>query len=198
MDEAYTQLLNKILGGPTLFQFRKEHTYDYIDMMRDFEVAKRNMTPTGRISFNTRLPATLNICCKEQNGETIQDILEDKNFPYKGQIKLIGDKLSIKSEIMKSIFLSVTKNIIEHTDTILADDHVKDCSLILLVGGFSESEIVQNEIRKKFETEERRVIIPAEAGLSVLKGATITGHAQDIVTQSCFTIQLWCTLARNI
>ena len=95
---------------------------------------------------------------------------------------MIGDKLSIKSEFMKSIFQSVTKNIIEHIDTILADDHVKNCSLILLVGGFSESEIVQNEIRKKFETEERRVIIPAEAGLSVLKGATITGHAQDIVT----------------
>lgn len=59
------------------------------------------------------------------------------------------------------------------------------CQILLLVGGFAESECVQKAIKDRFETEERRVIVPAEWGLSVLKGATIFGHKKDfgIVTE---------------
>ena len=182
VDEAYTQLLIKVFSGPNIHQFRREHTYGYMDMMREFEVAKRNMKPDGRISLNTRIPAMLNTCCVEQNGETIQEILQGDNCPYKGKIKVIGDKLSIKSEIMRSIFQFVTKEIVDHISNVLADSKTKDCSLMLLVGGFSESEILQNAIRGRFESEDRRIIVPVEAGLSVVKGVAIAGHALNIVT----------------
>ena len=184
MDEVYTQLLIRIFGGPTIHQFRREHTYDYMDMMREFEVAKRNLKPDGRTSFNNRIPASLNACCIEQiNGENLQDILQTENFPFKGQIKIIGDKLSIKSDIMKNnIFKVVTDHIVEHVDRILDDPKIEGCSLMLLVGGFSESPIVQKTMREMFQTEERRIIVPGEAGLSVVKGAAIAGHALNIVT----------------
>ena len=86
VDERYRQLLIRILGGPTIRQFQTEHTYDYMDMMREFEVAKRNMRLDGRTSFNTRIPASLNSCCSEQNdGDKLQDILQATNSPFKGQ-----------------------------------------------------------------------------------------------------------------
>ena len=154
-----------------------------MDMMREFEVAKRNLKPEGRTSFNTRIPASLNACCTEQNdGETLQDILQTGNFPFKGQIKMIGDKLSIKADIMKNIFKFVTDQIVEHVERIVSDPKVEGCSLMLLVGGFSESPMVQKVMRERFQTEERRIIVPSEAGLSVVKGAAIAGHALNIVT----------------
>ena len=46
---------------------------------------------------------------------------------------------------------------------------------IILVGGFSESEILQQAIYKSFP--KKRLIIPQEAGLAVLKGAVLFGHS---------------------
>jgi hypothetical protein len=48
------------------------------------------------------------------------------------------------------------------------------------VGGFAESGIVQETIKSKFSN--MRVIIPFDAGLAVLKGAVIFGHAPMVVT----------------
>ena len=182
VEEGYRQLLIRIFGGPTIRKFQTEYIYDFMDMMREFEVAKRSLKPDGWTSFNTRIPASLNKCCSQENGETIEDILAATNFPLKGQIKLIGDKLSIKSDIMKNIIKYVIEQIVDHIKRIISDSNVENCSLILLVGGFSESPFVQNAIKEQFQTEGRRIIVPHEAGLSVVKGAAIAGHALNIVT----------------
>jgi hypothetical protein len=44
-----------------------------------------------------------------------------------------------------------------------------------MVGGFSESEILQIEIRNAFP--DLQLFIPMEGGVSVLKGAVIYGHS---------------------
>ena len=182
VDNRYILLLIKFLGGATIHRFRTEHTYDFLDMMREFEVAKRRFAPDGRTSFNTRVPTSLNKCCSEQNeGKTISDILQSTNCPYKRQIKLIGDKLSIDSNLIKIQFNTLTDQIVEHIKTITCHPAVRDCRL-MLVGGFSESEMVQSVMRKEFQTEELRIIIPKEAGLAVVKGAAIIGHVIKPVT----------------
>ncbi|CAC5413741.1 unnamed protein product [Mytilus coruscus] len=48
-----------------------------------------------------------------------------------------------------------------------------------MVGGFSECNLLQNEIRKSFPG--KRIIIPKDAGLSVLKGAVLFGHRPDYI-----------------
>ena len=152
-------------------------------MMREFEVAKRNLNPEVQTYFNTRIPASLHTCCSEQNdGKTIRYIIQNQDFLYHGRIKMIGDKMRIESDIIKDSLKFVTDQIVEHVDRILGNPLVESCSLILLVGGLSESLIVQKEMRDRFQTEERRVITPREAGLSVVKGAAIAGHALNIVT----------------
>ncbi|KAK3097633.1 hypothetical protein FSP39_011566 [Pinctada imbricata] len=180
VDEVYIQLLTRAFGGPMMYQFRKENTYDFLDMMKEFEVAKRNLKPSGRLSFNTRLPYSFGLCCKEQNDETLAEIVSENNFPFKGNIKVIGDKLSIKADLMLQIFSTVTAKITDLIQEVLSQPVAEGCQILLLVGGFSESEYVQQAIKDKFETEERRVIVPAEAGLTVVKGATIFGHKKHL------------------
>lgn len=52
--------------------------------------------------------------------------------------------------------------------------------MLLLVGGFSESAILQHAIRTEFP--DKRIIIPEDAGLSVLKGAVLFGHNPDYIS----------------
>jgi hypothetical protein len=44
----------------------------------------------------------------------------------------------------------------------------------LLVGGFAESDIAQDEVRAPFS--DKRVITPNESGFVVFKGAVLFGH----------------------
>ena len=48
-----------------------------------------------------------------------------------------------------------------------------------MVGGFSESEVVQDAVRSAFR--DCRIVIPQEAGLAVLKGAVQFGHDPSII-----------------
>jgi molecular chaperone DnaK (HSP70) len=49
-----------------------------------------------------------------------------------------------------------------------------------MVGGFSESPIMQSAIKEAFST--KKVIIPDEAGLAVLKGAVMYGHKPQTIS----------------
>ena len=52
---------------------------------------------------------------------------------------------------------------------------------ILMVGGFSESPMLHGYIRQAFP--DKKVVIPNEAGLAVLKGAVIFGHNTNMVKE---------------
>ncbi|XP_060570705.1 heat shock 70 kDa protein 12A-like [Ruditapes philippinarum] len=50
-----------------------------------------------------------------------------------------------------------------------------------MVGGFSESPMLQENVRSTFQ--DLKVVIPDEAGLVVLKGAVIFGHQPTTITE---------------
>ena len=58
----------------------------------------------------------------------------------------------------------------------------KKISLILLVGGFSESPFVQQEIKSALGSVGVKVMVPHQAGLAVLNGAVIYGRAPETIT----------------
>lgn len=176
VDQQYIMLLTRIVGGPVMHRFQTEATSEYLEMMREFEVTKRNIKPKGRSSVNVRLCAKLNELCLEENDENVASIISSPNFPFNGKIRSVGDKLILNLEIMQELFKKVTDQIIEHVQKILQDKATKGVSLIILAGGFAESPIVQDAIKKAFQTEERKVIISPECGLSVLKGAVLFGY----------------------
>lgn len=84
----------------------------------------------------------------------------------KDEVKLIRDKLQIKPEKFITFFNKVA-------------DTAKGTKVIIMVGGFSESEFLQKRIRDSFPS--CTVVIPQECGLAVLKGAVIFGHDPDII-----------------
>jgi molecular chaperone DnaK (HSP70) len=172
VDEAYKQMLIKIVGAPIITQFSKDHTADYVDMFREFETKKRAITGETKGKVTIKIPISLVETFEEDTGEDIKDTIE--NTKFSGKISWVGDKCRITAEVFKSLFEVAGEQIVQHVKDLFTKFEIKGTNNIIMVGGFSESPILQYMIKQAFPNV--RVIIPPEAGLAVLKGAVLFGH----------------------
>ena len=182
VDEAYRQFLIKLFGAPVIKRFQDKHMEDYLDIFRDFEVKKRDIGPNkdGRITF--RLPVNLTDLFYESTGEKLKDVIPQTSFREK--LTHNGDKLRVDVSVVKGFFSEAVESILDHVERLLADSKLTGCSAILMVGGFSDSPMLQEQLRN--EHKRLRIIVPEEAGLAVLKGAVIFGHSpKTIASRVC-------------
>ena len=96
----------------------------------------------------------------------------------KDKVSLIRDKLKLSPSLMESFFKDSLENIIDHVQNILKS--VEDVNMILLVGGYGESPLVQETFRNEFTN--LQIIIPQDCNLAVMKGAVLFGHNPMSVT----------------
>ena len=61
----------------------------------------------------------------------------------------MSDKLRVKKEICFKFFERATKSIGDHLETLMKRPECKGADTILMVGGFSESPLLQEYIRKR-------------------------------------------------
>lgn len=180
VDEQFIQLIAKIVGGPVWHQFRHASTHEFLDMMREFEVAKRKVDAASATkttaTINIKIPAHLDSICKTENEESIEEIVNSDNFPYKEEISVVADKLMFDKTVIQALFMEVIRLITDHVQMLLGVTETKDVSLIILAGGFAESPLLQEVFQKRFKTQNRRIIVSEKPSVSVLKGAVMFGH----------------------
>ena len=181
VDEKFIDFLRKIFGDDVMKSFFKHHLEDALDLYREFEIRKRRVkldmseTPTLAI----KIPVALYELYQTEVGKSLKDVIKD-DPKYKGKVTCLADKMKIDAGTLKSFFKDAMENLIDHIREILAEMPVRGTNTFILVGGFSESELVQETIRAKFPNV--RTIVPFDAGLAVLKGAVIFGHAPMVIT----------------
>ncbi|KAL3880726.1 hypothetical protein ACJMK2_032943 [Sinanodonta woodiana] len=178
VDEAFKQLLIKIVGNDVMVRFSRNHTADYLDMYREFETKKRAISGdiVGKVTF--KIPIALKDIFEETTGEDIKDAIAQTR--YSEQLSWTGDKLRINADLMKCLFDSAISGMTNHLRQLFNEPTVKGTDTILLVGGFSDSPLLQEAVRKTFP--DKRLIIPQDAGLAVLKGAVIFGHQPESIS----------------
>jgi hypothetical protein len=152
---------------------------DYIDMFRDFEIKKRNIAPEKTEKITLRIPISLVEIANEINGRPMKDCIAKSK--YREHLVLTSDKIRIEADVMKGFFGSTLQRILDHVEKLLAKPRVNSCSAIVMVGGFSESPMLQERIQEHFP--DMKIIIPEEAGLAVLKGAVIFGHNPTTIAE---------------
>ncbi|KAL3879591.1 hypothetical protein ACJMK2_031880 [Sinanodonta woodiana] len=178
VDEAYRQFLISLFGNPVFRRFQVENKEDYLDMFRDFEIKKREIAPDKDTKVTIRLPSSLKEIFMDESGEDLRTaIMQTK---YANDVSLTGDKLRIHSTVMKSLFSNAIQSTVSHVKELMKDKIVHRVSNILMVGGFSESKMLQHAIRSSFPN--LKVIIPNEAGLVIVKGAVVFGHSPSSVS----------------
>ena len=172
-------MLRRLVGGDILSgEFKKEEGADYNEMMRDFERKKKLFKSDSTETINTRFPTTLKDIIIKQLDCSIDDLIKDSSF--KEDLKSRRDKMFIKPELFKTFFKESCDLTIMEIRDILDHPRCEDVSAVMMVGGYSESDMLQNAVKVAYPDLE--VFVPVDGGVSVLKGAVIYGHNPNIVS----------------
>ena len=166
-------------GQDVYDKFCKDWTSDYVDIFREFETKKRNVTSGKTTKETFRLPVSIQNLYKTMKQKEFKDAVEGCE-KLKDKIKFLGDKLRVDPDIFKALFDESISNTIKHVRKLFSEKASAGTDTILLVGGFSESPFLQEAIKQNFP--DKRLIIPEEAGLAVLKGAVLFGHNPLTIT----------------
>jgi hypothetical protein len=146
-------------------------------MMREFEAKKRTVSSKSDGMVTMRIAASFSSRFKTKKKKDLHQHVSESE--YVDRVFFKRDKIQISAEIFKRFFTDSISNTVCHVREILDENDYRGIETILLVGGFAESEIVQDEIRAAFS--DKRVITPNESGLVVLKGAVLFGHNPKVV-----------------
>lgn len=180
VDNAFKNTLAEIVTEEVLASYSYKHPSDYIELFMSFETVKRRCE-RGRQDLNSFL--TLNIPntffheCLETLTTDLNTLINKSKF--KGHFILKSNKLRISLISFKRFFLPACDGTINHIKKLFQSPKVKDVNKILMVGGFSESYILQEAIRNAFP--DCQVIVPIEAGVAVLRGAVLFGFSPNTV-----------------
>ncbi|OWF40770.1 heat shock 70 kDa protein 12B-like [Mizuhopecten yessoensis] len=194
VDHAFQVLLSGIIGNGAFHSFMEKNKADMVEFFRDFEVKKRTIKPNAssdeKVTF--KVPSTMNDACKDENSNDIATIVKSKQH-FKGNLSVVGDKLRVSGDRAKELFKDPVKHIVAHLKKLLDEPSARGVKSILMVGGFSESLVLQDAIKKGFPN--LRMIVPQDAGLAVLKGAVIFGHEPRAITSRVckYTYGVNCT-----
>ncbi|KAL3878673.1 hypothetical protein ACJMK2_031004 [Sinanodonta woodiana] len=172
VDEAFHQMLIKIIGAKTFKKFCDSQKADHVDLLRELEAKKRTIAPGSDNKITVKMPVSLTSLYEKDSGETIADAIKETSF--KDKMIWAADKVRIEANLFKGLFKECTDGVTRCVRELLQKPEVKDVDTFLMVGGFSESPMMQAAIRDAFPNA--KIIIPADAGLVVLKGAVVFGR----------------------
>ena len=161
-------------GSGILAALRKVLYEDEIDIVQTFELHKRTVLPHQTQPVKLRIPLP-GLCEVTEDlfgeGESVAERL--KKCVYGDKISIKRDLLMIDAEVFKKFFKPAIDKIIRHVGDLMKKPNVVNCKNILMVGGFSESPILQEAIKEAFPNH--NIMIPEEAGLAVLRGSLMFG-----------------------
>ncbi|XP_045161325.2 heat shock 70 kDa protein 12A-like [Mercenaria mercenaria] len=174
VNEAFEDLIKDLVGNDVFRKFCTEKTNNWITLQKSFECRKREFTSHTETS-DIDIPRGLADIYKDITGKEL------KNERLIHNIKIVGDGdiLRLPPEVMKGLFAKATDKIVQHIEQLLKNKEIRGVSSILLVGGFSESQIVSKSIRDYFQ--KLKVIAPGSSSSAILLGAVMYGINDKII-----------------
>ena len=158
-------------------QFTKESPDDLFEMYKSLETLKRTIKPntTGKIQID--IPITLCEIYRKAYDEKFGSKIPEE---FKNSVVYNSYKLKVDVEVIKSFFKPIADDIISHMKDIISKPECQNVKNILMVGGFSESSMINEAVETAFP--DCRMVVPYESELVVLKGAVIYGHKPNTIS----------------
>ena len=167
-------MLSQIFGDQMMQSFKSCHPQAWMELMLSFETTKKVVSNSSNI--NVDLPFSM---C-----EIFEDTYPDENFSNFVKVRSHDEVVAkegvliIKYKKAKSLFdFGVNKTIVQMKNVL---QKVYGVGTILLVGGFGQCGMLKEAVRNAFS--DRKVVIPTEAQLAVLKGAVLFGHDPSFIS----------------
>uniref|UniRef100_A0A0K8SVI7 Heat shock 70 kDa protein 12A n=2 Tax=Lygus hesperus TaxID=30085 RepID=A0A0K8SVI7_LYGHE len=180
VDEEFIMLMSAVFGSGFMKRFRSERAAAYNELLLSFESRKRCATTFRTTSINIFPPFAFIDFYRQVSGSEVEKAVREY-----GRHELTWSNegiLKIHPSLMYQLFQPTIEKIIEHIESVLNSRRLDDCiGYLFLVGGFSESQILQESIRDHFSGRVH-IIIPQAVSLSVLKGGVLYGLNPSVVT----------------
>ncbi|CAG2213173.1 unnamed protein product [Mytilus edulis] len=190
IDDAYLRFLEKVFGEKVVQELKLKELEDYTELIHEFEVKKRSIKTDTTDDVVITMPVGFIDIIKKHCGGIDTAI---KKSPYSDSISISGQRLRVNPQKFRDLFKPNINSLLKHLEQLFRHPKVSDIQYIIMVGGFSECELVQKEMKDKFPKKE--IIIPEEAGLAVLKGAVLYGHQPEKIKtrilKKTYGIQSW-------
>ena len=175
INQKIWETMTAIFGRDVIHEFKKL-TAEYMEMEHQIELRKRNLTDGSTLQL-TILPSFAELCIKS-TGKDYRQLI--KEYSFSKEIKVRTGKLVFDPKAVEHIFDKTLTNLFSNVKRVFDSPNVCGIKDIILVGGFSQSDIIVNQFKKRFP--EYKVIIPLDPELAVLKGAVMFGQDSDIIT----------------
>jgi molecular chaperone DnaK (HSP70) len=165
VDKEIDIFLDDLFGKGVMGEFRDECKTDDLDLQRTIELKKRTCKE-GDDTVNLKLPQALYEFFEEKTSTSFASILPRTKFSR--SVKKKRDRLHIENDIFLQMFKSPKDNLVNHVENMLRKPELRNVKNIMMVGGFSECEIMRNAVKQAFQS--KNIIVPEQAGLAVVKG----------------------------
>lgn len=173
VDASFISVFADIVGKDVMENFSVINDYDFLDLLKDFEMKKRTISPDLNESVTFKVSKSLPETFSERNPRSqITDVI--LNSKYKDHLTWIEHEIRMDANLVKTLFDEICKQVVDYLNDLFMVPAFTDVSRILLVGGFAESLMLQTAIKEAFEN--KNIIKPKEAGLAMLKGAVLFGQ----------------------
>ncbi|XP_063399968.1 heat shock 70 kDa protein 12A-like [Mytilus trossulus] len=180
VNTSLVEEFRKIFGKHLVDDLEQNHPLQFFDIHREFEAVKKVYDPFEKSRMEMRLPYVfLNTICQNMNQNDFEQMIRKSEHGD----KIIMDKDYISMDpsfVNEQLFEPTAKRICELISQIICKVNNSRLTQIILVGGFADSKYIQEAIRTKFPN--KKVIVPENANLSVLKGAVMFGHSPHLIS----------------
>lgn len=177
VDQAFQNFLIEILGEEPLKMLSNRFKSDELFLFRNFETIKRQFNRSSSLKRVLRIPQSL---VEFANGiAEFKTKIEQSKYRDLVELKT-KDKLAMDDSVIKDMYAQSKDNILHQVNLLFENSENRNINLLILVGGFSDSDLIANEVKKAFRSKE--VIVPTEPSLAVLKGAVLFGHNPRSIT----------------
>lgn len=179
INKVFMELLIKLFGESIFQDFCKDDMVDFFNLTQKIEIVKRKISMIRDRSVVIEIPQSLAHSAKGLG--SLKNAIVDANLQDMMDAKL--GKLYIKNAYFLEHFQVICGQTVDLVRSIIECNR-KCVKTIVLVGGFSESKVVQSIFKDSFPNN--KVFIPMGADMAVLKGAAIYGFDSKIIeTRIC-------------
>lgn len=187
VDNLFLKLLNEIFGTDVLNRYKMKSPSDWHELLQRFEIKKHsigiNNPNEDKKTITLAGVGSLFEMFKNAHKKTKKALdkrLKELNLDEK--IRCSQDKMRIEETYLtEKVFAGPIRDIVRHLKNLFQEEDVKKIDIILLVGGFSECPILQDEIKKEFP--DKKIVNPRDGSIAVMKGAVLFGHSAEVIAQ---------------
>ena len=179
VDEQFVSLLKKFFGTNVVEIFRAKYPGEWLELMNEFEMKKRGRRASEGETTRIRLSRAFTSLISEYGGLDLAErfasscAVDDVKF-------VRNEYFCLGSIAMKKLFDPVIKGIVEHLKNLLKSRALERVEFFFLVGGFADSVLLQDAIKKQFSSQ-FTILVPNNAGIAVVQGAVMFGQRPGII-----------------